>query len=102
MQTRNCGHIISSSSPAKGEGGLTGEWRTQKPVVDKEKCLAVKANKDVCMQCWAFCPEGAIERKPGGVIDLDYCKGCGVCANVCPADAIQMKPEHDEKVVQDE
>ncbi|MCD6267417.1 MAG: 4Fe-4S binding protein, partial [Thermotogaceae bacterium] len=23
----------------------------------------------------------------------DYCKGCGLCANVCPAKAIEMKPE---------
>ncbi|AKB45854.1 Pyruvate:ferredoxin oxidoreductase, delta subunit [Methanosarcina sp. Kolksee] len=22
--------------------------------------------------------------------DYDYCKGCGICANECPADAIEM------------
>jgi pyruvate ferredoxin oxidoreductase delta subunit len=25
--------------------------------------------------------------------DLDYCKGCGICAEVCPADAIAMVAE---------
>jgi pyruvate ferredoxin oxidoreductase delta subunit len=25
--------------------------------------------------------------------DFDYCKGCGICANECPAHAIKMKAE---------
>ncbi|MDD3391652.1 MAG: 4Fe-4S binding protein [Synergistaceae bacterium] len=28
-------------------------------------------------------------------IDLFFCKGCGICAHVCPKDAIEMKPEAD-------
>ena len=27
------------------------------------------------------------------LIDLDYCKGCGLCVSECPAGAIQMVPE---------
>ncbi|MEN6442107.1 MAG: 4Fe-4S binding protein, partial [Syntrophobacter sp.] len=27
-------------------------------------------------------------------IDLDYCKGCGICAEECPAKAIHMVDEH--------
>jgi pyruvate ferredoxin oxidoreductase delta subunit len=26
-------------------------------------------------------------------IDLDYCKGCGICAEECPVDAIEMIQE---------
>ena len=26
-------------------------------------------------------------------IDLDYCKGCGLCAAECPCGAIMMEPE---------
>ncbi|MDP3894678.1 MAG: 4Fe-4S binding protein [Nocardioides sp.] len=26
-------------------------------------------------------------------MDLDYCKGCGLCAAECPSGAIQMVPE---------
>ncbi|MHA1532669.1 MAG: 4Fe-4S binding protein, partial [Candidatus Heimdallarchaeota archaeon] len=25
------------------------------------------------------------------VMDFDYCKGCGICAEECPSDAIEMK-----------
>jgi pyruvate ferredoxin oxidoreductase delta subunit len=26
-------------------------------------------------------------------VDLDHCKGCGICAEVCPAKCIVMLPE---------
>jgi len=26
-------------------------------------------------------------------INLDYCKGCGICAKECPCGAIEMVPE---------
>jgi len=34
---------------------------------------------------------------PGGAyeyeIDLDFCKGCGICVEECPCGAIEMVPE---------
>jgi pyruvate ferredoxin oxidoreductase delta subunit len=27
------------------------------------------------------------------VINFDYCKGCGICAEECPVDAIEMSRE---------
>jgi Pyruvate/2-oxoacid:ferredoxin oxidoreductase delta subunit len=29
----------------------------------------------------------------GFEFNLDYCKGCGICAQECPCGAIQMVPE---------
>ena len=46
-----------------------------------------------CDTCLVFCPEGIIHRKgdgPGYEIDLDYCKGCGICVVECPRDAMEM------------
>jgi NADPH-dependent glutamate synthase beta subunit-like oxidoreductase len=49
-----------------------------------------------CDNCFAVCPDNAVLKlgPPGKyVIDLDYCKGCGLCVSECPAGAIEMCPE---------
>ncbi len=66
----------------------TGDWRSQRPILDKNKC-----NK--CTLCYIFCPEGCIERDAEGYFEanLFYCKGCGICATECPRKAINMVEE---------
>jgi pyruvate ferredoxin oxidoreductase delta subunit len=49
----------------------------------------------LCMQCWAFCPDNVISRTAPPKIDLEYCKGCGICAAVCPNHAIDIVPENE-------
>ncbi len=48
-----------------------------------------------------YCPDGTIAkvRDDEGVcvavvVDYDFCKGCGVCAKVCPVPCIAMVDEH--------
>jgi pyruvate ferredoxin oxidoreductase delta subunit len=76
------------SRPCKGASGLTGTWRLKKPIIENSKCTK-------CLLCWLYCGEGAILRTKDNEIsiDYDYCKGCGVCAEVCPAKAITMIKE---------
>lgn len=73
----------------------TGGWKSKKPVLDRSKCIS-------CMRCVDFCPDMAIKSKEvlddKGIkkmmiesIDLDHCKGCGICANECPVKAIVME-----------
>lgn len=62
----------------------TGGWRTYKPVIDNKKCVQ-------CNSCWIFCPDNSIYIENGDYkVALDFCKGCGICANECPTGAIVM------------
>ena len=67
----------------------TGEWRFQRPVTKVGKCRQ-------CGWCYIFCPIGCIEENERCFsANLDYCKGCGLCAKVCPARAIMLVREED-------
>ncbi len=49
-----------------------------------------------CDNCYAFCPDNAvIKLGPEGEyeVDLDYCKGCGLCVEECPTGTMMMEPE---------
>ncbi|MEM4523394.1 MAG: 4Fe-4S binding protein [Nitrososphaeria archaeon] len=80
--------VAAISFPSKGVAGKTGVWRIRNPILDRQKCVK-------CLICWIYCPEGTILRKEDDSIEIDYeyCKGCGVCANECPARAIMMVEE---------
>jgi pyruvate ferredoxin oxidoreductase delta subunit len=70
-------------------GQKTINWATALPVLDQEKCSS-------CIQCVLLCPEESIravekptkedpkKKKTRIEIDLTNCKGCGICANICP------------------
>ncbi|MFV2041421.1 MAG: 4Fe-4S binding protein [Candidatus Hydrothermarchaeales archaeon] len=66
----------------------TGSWRSERPVIDNDKCIE-------CGSCWIFCPDSSIVVEVSGnrrtySVNLDFCKGCGICANECPSAAIKM------------
>lgn len=84
--------------PAVGEAGKTGDWSDLMPVIDQTKCIPASKNKPACFLCWLYCPDGVVSMTIPVAIDLDYCKGCGICAEECPANAIKMvrKVECDE------
>ncbi|HUT27377.1 MAG TPA: 4Fe-4S binding protein [Methanomassiliicoccales archaeon] len=67
---------------------LTGEWRSKRPEVDKDKCTN-------CLTCWIYCPDNSVLVVDEKMVGFKYshCKGCGICANQCPAKAITMIEE---------
>ena len=62
----------------------TGDWRAFRPVRGEADCTH-------CFQCWLFCPDSSIlvdiETEEMVGFDLDHCKGCGICAAVCPVNS---------------
>jgi pyruvate ferredoxin oxidoreductase delta subunit len=85
--------MISRSKPGPGDGGNTGSWRVLRPVIDLSKCIPAKKNKKACFTCWLYCPDCVVSKTVPPTIDLQYCKGCGICAEECPVDAINMIDE---------
>jgi pyruvate ferredoxin oxidoreductase delta subunit len=45
------------------------------------------------------CPEACIkgEEKNAYGVDFDFCKGCGICAAMCPKDDIEMVKEESKE-----
>ncbi len=70
----------------------TGDWRTERPLWDDEKCIH-------CLLCWVYCPDSAIiveDAKVKGV-DYDHCKGCGICARECPPKVQALTMDNEAK-----
>ena len=70
----------------------TGDWRTVTPVFHPEKCTH-------CLLCFPVCPDSSIPTENGKRLDFDYdhCKGCGICAAVCPLGAITFGEKEAEQ-----
>jgi pyruvate ferredoxin oxidoreductase delta subunit len=71
--------------PGSTTANKTGGWRTYRPVFDYDKCIK-------CKLCELLCPDMSVLPRDDGFFEIDYefCKGCGICANECPKDAIEM------------
>jgi len=62
---------------------------------EARRCMSC-GNCFECDNCYGVCPDNAVIKLGPGrryEIDLDYCKGCGICAAECPCGAIDMVPE---------
>ncbi|MCQ2086096.1 MAG: 4Fe-4S binding protein [archaeon] len=77
------GSRVTGGSAEKFE---TGDWRSLTPTIDTDSCIS-------CMTCWIYCPDDCIVVEDGKVtgIKLAYCKGCGICAKMCPKSVISME-----------
>ncbi len=73
------------------QGGLTED----NALFEARRCLSC-GNCFECDNCYGVCPDNAVIKLGPGKrfqINLDYCKGCGLCAAECPCGAIDMVAE---------
>lgn len=78
---------FGSSSEAGTLIKINAGYRTFYPKIDHEKCIH-------CLMCFVYCPEGSISKDGKELtVDMDYCKGCGICAHECPRKCITMVKE---------
>ncbi len=83
---------ILVGKPGSSMDNKTGSWRSdKKPKFLQKECIA-------CNMCFVICPEGCIAGNGPNTytVDYDYCKGCGLCAYVCPKKDIVMIDEGEE------
>ena len=70
---------------------MTSNWRIVRPVIDHEKCTR-------CFTCYISCPDSCWsfnDREEKMEWNWKFCKGCQICINECPADALTAVPELD-------
>ena len=79
------------ASFAEVQAGLS----TDEATYEAKRCLSC-GNCFECDQCYAACPEQAIQKLGPGLryrYLYDRCTGCAVCVEACPCHAIEMIPE---------
>jgi len=62
---------------------------------EARRCMSC-GNCFECDNCFGVCPDNAVIKLGPGKgfeINLDYCKGCGICVSECPSGSIVMIPE---------
>jgi NADPH-dependent glutamate synthase beta subunit-like oxidoreductase len=64
-------------------------------IKEAERCFSCGLCFD-CGNCYMYCPDNAVKISPSTgkyEFDLDFCKGCGLCAKECPCHYILMTLE---------
>ena len=79
--------------PTEAATGQDGTWDRECAMQEAKRCLSC-GTCNLCLQCVSYCPDASI--RPDGekgtvAVDLDHCKGCGICAYECPRGVITME-----------
>ena len=86
---------VDPESGDSGNSGLTFKakqpnYTSQDVAKEAARCFSCGVCTD-CDNCGLFCPETAVRGGKNRRIDLDYCKGCGICVEECPRSAMILQ-----------
>ena len=87
--------VLPASARERGFAEVAEGLSEAEAGYEAKRCLSC-GNCFECDQCYAACPEQAIEKRgPGRRYRYlyDRCTGCAVCFETCPCHAIEMTPE---------
>jgi len=87
--------ILPVAARATGFAEVRAGLSEREASYEAQRCLSC-GNCFECDQCFAACPEQAIEKLGPGQryrCVYDRCTGCAVCFETCPCHAIEMIPE---------
>jgi Pyruvate/2-oxoacid:ferredoxin oxidoreductase delta subunit len=85
--------FVASDPAAEAETKQEQIWDHERALQEAERCLSC-GTCNLCLQCVSFCPDASIrldEDKTDVTVDLDHCKGCGICAYECSRGVITME-----------
>jgi pyruvate ferredoxin oxidoreductase delta subunit len=83
------GAALSVGAETKREG----TWEREQVLQEAARCVSC-GTCNLCLQCVLSCPEACVrlnDAKTAVTVNLDFCKGCGICAYECPREVITME-----------
>jgi Pyruvate/2-oxoacid:ferredoxin oxidoreductase delta subunit len=88
-ETIKTGRFSAGSADGEEPGARDAAWAVR----EAGRCLSC-GTCNLCLNCVSYCPDASI--RPDGqkgivAVDLDHCKGCGICAYECPRGVITME-----------
>jgi NADPH-dependent glutamate synthase beta subunit-like oxidoreductase len=86
-------HILSAEKRSNGFDEVVGSPTEDEIIYEAARCFNCGSCTE-CGNCFLYCPDCSINKDPGGygyIVDLDYCKGCGICVHECPRGAMKME-----------
>jgi NADPH-dependent glutamate synthase beta subunit-like oxidoreductase/Pyruvate/2-oxoacid:ferredoxin oxidoreductase delta subunit len=86
-------HKISVNKRLKGFQEVIRSPSQEEVISEAKRCFNCGTCTE-CGNCYIFCPDNSIKKDPDGygyMVDMDYCKGCGICVQECPRGAMRME-----------
>lgn len=84
---------IPSDQAIKGFSEVHQGFSSEEAKESASRCFSCGTCNE-CYNCYYFCPEGIVsfdELNHMRKVDLDHCKGCGICSKACPRHVIEMR-----------